>query len=330
MDSQKSAPLLGVLLVLLAVALLSAMDASVKLLLDGGISALQMLALRSWLVVPLLLGWAWRRGGGPAAITTKRWKLHFLRVAIGTGSPLFFFTAIKTLPLADATTIFFGSSFIMTGLSVVMLKERVGPHRWSAVVGGFIGVVIAMRPSLDMDIGALYALAASISYSFFILMTRVLGSGEGSLKQVIYFHAWLGLVGSVSLPFVYSPFSLRDVELIIIIGILVVTGHLSMTKAYSIAPVALLVPFGYTAMIWSALLGYAFWDHVPGVEVLVGGAVIVLSGLYLTYRETLAARRERQRDRAEKAEAAAAADGPVAVITPGAAHDARGQGDETA
>lgn len=323
MDKPQSAPLFGVLLVLAAVAFLSVMDATIKVVLDGGIAVLQMLALRSWLVVPVLAIWALRKGGW-AAVRTGRVKLHLLRVVMGTGAPVFFFTSLKTLPLADATTIFFGASFLMTGLSVVVLNERVGPHRWAAVVVGFIGVMVAMQPDGEISAGALYALASSLSYAAFILITRKLGSSEGAVKQVLYFHAWLGTLGTASLPFVYQPFAGQDIALIALAGALVVGGHLCLTRGFSIAPVGLLAPFEYTAMIWAALLGFAIWGEVPGPQVMLGAGIIVASGLYLTYRETRSVQRERKLEREfeDDAELAAAAAGPIALVTPRAAKDA--------
>ncbi len=291
-----NAPLLGVLLALASVALLSVMDAAIKVLIDSGMAVLQILALRSWLVVPLMAAWA-LRNGGLQSVKTGRVKLHLLRVGLGTGAPLFFFTSLKTMPLADATTIFFGSTFIMTALSAVLLKEPVGPHRWASVVVGFAGVVIAMRPAGLLsgealtDMGALYAFGASVSYSCFVLVTRKLGTSEGALKQVLYFHIWLGVLGTASLPFTYRPFSAEEVAIVALVGMLVVGGHLSMTRAFSIAPVGLVAPFEYSALIWATGLGFMLWGDVPGPQVVVGATVIVASGLYLIYRETRTAKR---------------------------------------
>lgn len=316
-----SAPLFGVLLVTIAVAVLTVMDATIKVLLDGGLAVLQILALRSWLVVPFMAAWA-LKAGGLAALKTQRLKLHLLRMVLGTGAPLFFFTSLKTLPLADATTIFFGATFIMTALSVVVLKEHVGPHRWAAVVLGFVGVLIAMRPTGEaLDTGSLYALGSAVSYALFILATRKLGSSEGALKQVLYFHVWLGVLGTASLPFTYRPYTTEEIMIVALAGALVVTGHLCLTRAFSIASVGLVAPFEYSALVWAALLGYLVWGDVPGLQVVLGAGIIVASGLYLMYRETLSVRRSKREARAEATLAAAAAAGPVALTTPKSVRD---------
>lgn len=315
MQKTDNASLLGVVLILVAVALLSVMDAAMKVLIDGGLAVLQILALRSWLVVPLMTAWA-LKSGGIAAIKSKRVELHLLRVVLGTGAPVFFFSSLKTLPLADATTIFFGSTFIMTALSVVVLKEHVGPHRWVAVFVGFVGVLIAMQPGgQGLDVGVLYALGASLSYALFTIATRKLGSSEGTLKLVLYFHVWLGILGTASLAFTYRPFTGDEVGIVACVGALVVGGHLCMTRAFTIAPVGLVAPFEYSALVWAATLGFLVWGDVPGPALILGAAIIVASGLYLMYRETLIV------GRAKTAALAAAAAVPVAVITPQAAQD---------
>lgn len=292
-ESRPNAPVLGVLLILAAMALLSGMDALVKGLMVDGMAVVQMLALRSWLVVPVMAGWAVRRGG-TAAVKTARPGLHLLRVALGTGAPLFFFSALKTLSLGDATTIFFGATFIMTALSVPLLKERVGPHRWVVVVAGFVGVVIAMRPSgAVISLGALYAFGASVSYSLFALATRKLGPEEGTVKQVLYFHGWLGIVSTAALPFVFRPYASGEVAVIAGVGGLVVVGHLCMTRAFHVAPVGLVAPFEYTALVWAVVFGYLAWGDVPGVHTVAGAALIVASGVYLAVREARAHRNAR-------------------------------------
>lgn len=303
-----SAPLAGVLFIMAAVAVLAVMDAAMKVLVDGGIAVLQILVLRSWLVVPPMTVWALKKGG-VAALKTGRVKLHLFRVILGTGAPLFFFSSLKTLPLADATTIFFGSTFMMTALSVVVLNERVGPHRWAAVALGFVGVLIAMQPTnASIDVGVFYAFGSSISYALFALMTRKLGSSEGAVKQVLYFHVWLGVLGTAALPFVYRPYTVDEVMLIAVAGGLVVVGHLCLTRAFSIAQVGLLAPFEYSALAWAAALGFFIWGDVPGPAMILGAGIIVVSGLYLMYRETRAARHD-------KRALAGAAVAPVVVIT---------------
>lgn len=282
----KDAPVLGMALIAAAMLALSAMDATIKVLLDGGLAVVQVLAPRSWIVVLVLLAWSISRDGLAGVSTTRPW-LHVLRVVSGLGAPLFFFSALRTLPLADATTIVFGATFMTTGLSALVLKEPVGIHRWAAVVVGFAGVVVAMRPTgAMMDAGVFYAFGAAVSYSLLILTTRKLGSGEGTVKQVLYFHVGIGVASTIALPFVYRPFTDGDWALIGLSTVLVIAGHIGMTRALHLAPVALLAPVEYTALIWAAMFGFLIWGDVPSPHTVVGAAIVVASGIYLVFRES--------------------------------------------
>ncbi len=285
---------LGIILIVLGVAILSTMDATVKLILESGISVMQMLAMRSWLVLPLLVIWMLFNGGF-SQLKTHKPGLHFLRVFFGFGAPFFFFNALNILSLPEATVIFFSSTFIMTALSVPILKEKVGIHRWSSIIVGFIGIIIATNPNGDMlNLGAIYALCAAISYSLMILITRLIGNTEGTLKMLFYFHAWLGLVSTLvvligindeQLKPILFEFSSNGWGAIMVITVLVIAGHYCMMRAFSIAPVGLIAPFDYTALLWSTFLGFVIWNHIPGISFWIGSLVVVSSGIYLVMRE---------------------------------------------
>lgn len=273
---------------------LSAMDATVKYVVEGGISVLQMLAMRSWIVVPVLALWMMFNGGVKQLYTGKP-LMHFLRVFFGFGAPFFFFNAISILELAEATVIAFSATFIMTALSVPILKEHVGVHRWGAILFGFGGIVIATDPTSDIfNIGALYAILAALSYSIMMIITRLIGNTEGTFKLLFYFHLWAGLVstGSVLLGLgglVYEPveFSLSMVGWggIMAISAFVITGHYGIMRAFSIAPVGLIAPYEYSILLSAAFFGYMIWGHVPQPNFWAGATLVVLSGVYLVMRE---------------------------------------------
>lgn len=284
----------GVGLSILGILLLSSMDAVVKNLLEGGLSVMQMLAMRSWVVLPLLIAWGLARGGLGSFRTTKKAQ-HFIRVFCGFGAPFFFFNSLTTLHLADATVIFFSATFIMTALSVPILKEKVGIHRWGAIAVGFIGILIANNPSGDfLNIGTLYAFAASISYSLMILFTRKTGSDEGTFKMLFYFHAWIGLVATVSLGLGLDGLTFVAIEMsseitgaggILAITALVIAGHVCLIKAFSMAPIGLLAPFEYLGILWAAFFSYMGWGYVPQSQFWLGAALVIASGIYMVFRE---------------------------------------------
>ncbi len=287
--------LAGIALILAGVGLLSTMDSTAKLLIGANYSVLQILALRGWIIVfgmMLMLP----RLGGFAALKTTRPKAHLLRAAVGFFAPFMFFSSLKTMPLADTTVIFFGGgTFLMTALSVPLFKERVGPHRWAAIGVGFIGVVIAAQPgSAVFQIDSLYGLGAGIAYALMMLITRWMGSAEGVFRQVFYYNLGLAVIGSISLPYVFLAMPVGDVMILLAMAALATAGQYFLTRAFHVAPVSLLAPFEYSALVWAAGLGYLIWGDVPGNPVLLGAAIIVAGGLYLAHRETLAARRHKR------------------------------------
>lgn len=320
--------LIGIALILMAVVLLSSMDGAMKHLIESGYSVLQILAVRSWIVLPLLLLWL-PRSGGLSALKTQRKGLHLLRVAVGFGAPFFFFQSLRLLPLADATVIFFGATFIMTALSVPILKEKVGVHRWSAIGVGFLGILVAANPAGEVfNIGALYAFCASVSYALFILITRLMGQnqneGEGTFKLVFFFHVWVGLVSTVAVVFGVAGLSFQPIAFapsmdgmggIITVSLLVIVGHFCLMRAFSVAPIGVLAPFEYTALIWSALIGYLVWGDVPGLNFWGGASLVVASGIYMVQRENKL-RKEGRATTADPTVEATVEAGPLPVPVP--------------
>jgi len=287
--------LAGILLILVGIGFLTTMDSVAKWLVGADYSVMQILALRGWIIVVILLCLL-PRLGGLAALKTARPGGHLLRVVVGFFAPYLFFSALKTLPLADTTVVFFGgATFLMTALSVPLFKERVGPHRWGAIAVGFVGVVIAARPdSAVFQLDALYALGAGAAYALMMLATRWLGPTEGIFKQVFYYNLGLAVIGSAALPLVFVAMPLKDQGILLTMALLAVTGHYCLTRAFNIAPVGLLAPFEYSALVWAAVLGYVFWNDVPAPSVLLGAGIIVASGLYLAHREALASRAKKK------------------------------------
>jgi drug/metabolite transporter (DMT)-like permease len=287
--------LLGVGYILTGVGLLATMDSVAKVLVSADFSVMQILAIRGWIIVVAMMLIVPKLGGPQILKTTQPFK-HIIRITVGFAAPYFFFSSLKVMGLADATVIFFGgATFLMTALSVPLFKEKVGPHRWGAVILGFGGVIIAAQPSEGVfKIEALYAIASGSSYALLVLATRWLGPAEGTFRPVFYYNLGLAVIGSFALPVIFKPMAGGDIITISTMAALAVWGHFCITRAFNSAPVGLLAPFEYTALVWATLLGYFIWSDIPAPNILIGAGIIVLSGLYLVHRETLAARREKR------------------------------------
>ena len=282
---RQNRPVLGIGLMVAAVGLLATMDMLVKVLVTADHSVFQMMFLRSWIILIFCLA-VLPRWGGFAALRMQRPSLLLLRSVAGAGGALLYFESLRQLPLADATSLAFGATFIMTVLSVPLLKERVGPHRWLAVIVGFIGVLIVVRPGGSFHPAALLAVAGSIGYALMMVLGRVLGPTEPSFRQVFYFNLLLGLISLPSAVADWTPLSSTDLLLLGVLSVLAFAGHFCLTAAFVRAPIGVVAPLEYTALAWATGLGYAVWGDVPDAAVLGGSAIIVLCGLYILHRES--------------------------------------------
>jgi drug/metabolite transporter (DMT)-like permease len=274
--------------VIAAMLLFTILDAMVKYLAARGYSTWQLVFCRSvfsFVVILPLVG----AQGGVRALATRRPLDHFSRAAIGLGALWFWFYAYREIPLADAYALSFSAPLFMTALSVPLLGEQVGRHRWIAVLVGLIGVLIMIRPGSGvLDPSAFFVLLSALLYALAMILLRGLGGTEPTLRTVFYFTLFCTVVSAVSLPFAGRlPASAGDAALLVGIGLLGGVAQLCLTEAYRCAPVSVVAPFDYTAMLWAVLLGMAVFGEQPGWPVLAGAAVVIASGLYILRRESM-------------------------------------------
>lgn len=287
MTRYKNNNLLGIGLMLLAMLLFEVMDAVAKWLVSDDMSAIQVIAVRSWFIVAMIPPILMLRGELSELATRKPWH-HLLRGMIGVIAPFSFFSALKTLPLADATVVFFSGTFILTAASALLLKERVGIHRWSAVAIGFGGVVIAVNPQGDGPLGAyLLVLCAATIYSLIFITGRQLSRRDSVISLVFSLHLGMGVVATAALPWVWVPLDLVVLAQLFLMALIALVAHYVFAAAFARAEVSVLAPFEYTALLWAALIGYAIWRDIPPLEVWAGAVVIIGCGWYVIHRESL-------------------------------------------
>jgi len=251
--------------------------------------------------IPLLL-FAWLRDGKLTLRTRNPWG-HVLRGGFGVTSMYCFFFSYLKLPLSDAIALGLSGPIFITVLSVLLLGEKVGWRRWSAVLAGFVGVIIMTRPGPGLfDVNAFWPLAAAILYALAMISIRRLGASESSSTIVFYFTAFSVLASLVTIPFGWidsqyawvMPASLGQLGRVFAIGILGGCAQIFLTKAYQRARASVVAPFDYTALVYGFLLGWFFFEEVPDAFLIVGGIVVVLSGVYIIHRETVVARVQRR------------------------------------
>ncbi len=278
-------PGLGIAMMLSGIAGFAVMDAIIKWL-TADYSVIQIAALRSWFGLPLLMLFA-LRGGGVAQLKTGRPLVHVGRFGLVLGLTLTFFYALSQMKLVDAIAISFAAPIFITALSVPLLKESVGRHRWLAVGAGFVGVVVMLRPGFGVfQPAALVVLLSVVFYALLMITTRAYSNRENSATLMVYPQLGMTLTGLVAAPFFWISPSMGDLALFAVAGVFGSVGVMCITHAFRFAPAAAVAPFEYSALIWATLIGFVVWGDLPDAITLAGAAIIVASGLYIFYRET--------------------------------------------
>lgn len=271
---------------LVAILLLSCMDAVAKwLMTTHEVSAIQILAIRSIIIVPLmLLVFSARK-----EITTlkpNRLNLHIWRGCIGFISPLAFFVGIKHIPLTDAIVLFFSSIFIVTILSVIVLKEKVGVHRWASICVGFIGVLIVATPEGGGQLkGYLLVLLGSATYSLLFISSRYLSPTESVASLVFSYNVCVGVISLLLLPWFWENLNLTQTMWLIVLSLLALSGHYCITVAFASSEASLVAPFEYSGIIWGLAFDFYLWNTLPAYSTIGGASIIIASGLYIVHRE---------------------------------------------
>lgn len=224
---------------------------------------------------------------GRRLIATRRPLVQIGRSALMLASNSVFVLAIGKVPLATASAIGFTSPLIVTALSVPLLHEQVGWRRWSAVMVGFCGALLIIKPGTGLHNPAVLLLLASASaYALYQIATRWVMAHDSPATGII-FAALLGSLATTALlPFVFvMPKSLADLAMLISLGCLGGLGHFLVIKAFQAAPASVIAPLGYVELLGTATLGYLIFANFPDALTWVGAVIIIASGLYIATRE---------------------------------------------
>ena len=275
---------------LAGIALFSVNDALGKwLLVDYSVA--ELLLIRSAAALVLLAPFI--RNSGVAAFTTApRPALQVARVVLSALEVAMFFWAVSYLPLADAVTFYLAGPIYVTALSVVLLGETVGWRRWTAILVGFVGVVLALRPSAaSFTLPALIALGGSIFFAILMITTRMLRETSDTVLVSGQNVATL-LFGAAFAPFGWVTPSFRDFMLLSLFGVLSMVALACVNRSLKLAPASVVVPYQYTMIVWAIMLGYAVFGDVPDLLTLAGAAIIIAAGLYIFWREQAQSRQK--------------------------------------
>ena len=304
--STKNRSTRGILLLLTAFFIFSIQDVIIKTM-SGSYALLQIVLIRTTFTIPIVLT-VLRFNGGLKALRTRTPGLQLWRGIAMLFAYIFFFMALATLPFSTNQALFFSSPLFITALSAPLLKEEVGWRRWLAVIVGFIGVLIIVRPDgASFEIATIFAIAAALTYALSIIATRKLDD-NGAVTTVYTTAAYL--TGALILHPIFSlietssahpsiefltrdwpSMPARDIATIAVLALIWGLGMFLLSTAYNTTAVATLAPIEYASVGYGILFGFIFWQEIPTATMLIGLTLIVGSGLFIIYRENRSASR---------------------------------------
>jgi drug/metabolite transporter (DMT)-like permease len=283
---------LGVMLMLLGMVMFSLNDVLGKWLV-ATYSVGQLMLIRSLAAMLVLAPFFWKVGWR-RLVEVERPKLHFVRAFLFAFEASAFYFAVAYMLLADAMTYWLAAPIYVAAMSPLLLGEKVGWRRWTAIIVGFVGVVIALEPSKDtFTLPALIALAGSLAFSFAMVLGRTLRATPDTTLvfwQVAGAAIFAG-IWCLADPSGWAPVSALDFSLLGLLGIVAMSAHMLVNRSLKLADAATVVPLQYTLLLWAIVFGWMFFGDAPRSAMLVGAGFIVASGLFIFFREQQLKRR---------------------------------------
>ena len=274
-----------------------------------------ILNLSAWIMLPIMDGFAkylsadlpvlqitWARYFFTVAFTlpimfffynkqlvwTDKPKLQFLRGVILLCANICFFYAISVISLSKALTLAFIAPLIVTALSPVLLGEKVGIKRWTAVTIGFVGSLVVIRPGfVELNLASFAALGTGVMYGFYLIITRKLSTSDNPLLTLLLTGVIGAIIISCTMPFVWVNPTLNQWSMMAAIGVFACIGHLFLILSLKYADASKLAPFSYFEIITNIIIGYYFFNNFPDKWTFLGLFIIILSGIYISRRETM-------------------------------------------
>jgi drug/metabolite transporter (DMT)-like permease len=266
--------------------LISVNDVILKILV-AGLPSWQLMGLRSSFALLWLLPFViWQGLDGRSSITTRRPVAHLFRALLSAVSIFTYFEALRELDLPVATTILFVTPFFVVALSGLVLREKVTANRWIAVLIGFAGALIIIRPSpAGISPAALLALFSAATWGAAMVAIRNLAKTESTLTVLLYFNLFICVLATaLALPG-WVPVSWTTIGVIVVMAAIQLAAQVLMMIAFRFASASVTAPVQYSQLLWSVLSGWFVFAVLPGPHVVLGAAVIVASGLYLILSE---------------------------------------------
>lgn len=279
-----SAPGKGIALTVGGAAIITLNDAMMKWL-AAFLPVGEALFVRGFLALPAILCLALLTGG-LRTLRVHSWRAQLVRGLLVVGGSWFFFFSVTYMPLADVVAIGFAGPLFTTALAPFFLGETVGWRRWSAVLIGFCGVMLMVKPSGDLGLWAFLPLGGACTGAIRDIVTRRMAASETTSATLMVTTGCVTLSGLATLPLGWQPVDMTMLAILAAAGLLLATAHYLLIAAYRFAEATLIAPFRFINLLWATLYGWLLWDEVPGPLLLLGAAIVIASNLFIYYRET--------------------------------------------
>ena len=277
--------LVGIGLMISAMAVLPFLDAIAKYLGQQGVPVMQIVWARLFFGAFLTLPFALRLAG-PRGLIPNMPLMHAVRAALMIAATGFFFAALHSLSIADTLAIFFVQPLIVTMLSPLVLGEKVGIRRWAAVLIGFIGTLIIIRPGFqELNPGVFLALGSGASLAIYLLLTRRIAGSAPAMVTTFYTSLMGAIITSVIVLFVWQTPTTEQWMFFVLLSAVANGGHFLIIRAYDHAEASLLAPLAYTEMIMATIVGWYVFGDFPDVWTFVGVGILIACAVYISWRE---------------------------------------------
>ena len=273
----------AIIIMLLSMFLFTSNDAVGKWL-TGSYSVGQLVFIRSLVALLVLSPFIWQ-AGTMSLLRFERSGLFWIRVALTLADSFSFYFAVSYLPVADVMTYWLAAPIYVAALSPLLLGEKVGWRRWSAIGIGFLGVIIALEPSRNMlSPAAIASLFGSLSFGLVMLTARSLRATSG--LTMIFWQSFGGvIVGLVTLPFAWTTPPFHHWPALALLGLLAMVAHVFVNWAFKLADAATVAPLQYTQLLWAIVYGWLVFGDFPSIAKFIGAGLIIASGLFIFFRE---------------------------------------------
>ena len=223
----------------------------------------------------------------PGSLRSNRPRLQLVRIICALVAMLFGFTAVIHLPLADATAIFFAKSFFVTVFAVFFLAETVGIYRWSAVLVGFVGVLIMLQPGTDnFSIYGLASLIGAAGAAAVMILLRLLSRSDSPETTMTYGALGVGVIMIVPGIYFWQQPTTSEWLLLVAVGVVSYFGQKCNIFAYKHGEASLLASLDYVRLLWATLFGFLVFGHLPGIPTWIGASIVIVAAIFTIYRET--------------------------------------------